>query len=131
MNLTAPTCALCGKTVGGAEPAHAVRDKVVCEECRSLVAATGPRPVLTYAGGAGRRRRRVWPAVAAGVFVAAVLALVAFTAQRAAVERARAEQMRALAAEQRARAEVVSALAKAKADADAARARRAETRPAE
>jgi hypothetical protein len=127
MELTAPTCALCGKTVGGDEPAHAVRDKVICEECRRLVLATGPRPVLAYAGGGGRRRRWVWPAVAAGVFVAGVLVSLVFTAQHAA-ERARAEQMRALLAEQRARAAVMSALAKAE---DAARARPAETRPAE
>src|SRR5687767_14419622 len=57
MDLTARTCALCGKAVGGAEPAHAVRDKVVCEECRRLVVATEPLPVLPYAGGAGRGRR--------------------------------------------------------------------------
>src|SRR5688500_18949760 len=128
MDLTAPTCALCGKTVGGAEPAHAVGDKVVCEECRRLVLAAGPRPVLAYAGGDGRRRRWVWAVLAAGVFVAAVLVSVVFIAQRAAVERARAEQMRALLAEQQAKAAVMSA--QARAAEDAARARAAEARPA-
>ena len=129
MDLTARTCALCGKTVGGAEPAHAVRDKVICEECRGLVLATGPLPVLAYAGGAGRRRHWVWAAVAACLFVLALLASLVFTARRAAVERARAEQIRAMVAEQLSIAEAVAA--KARADADAERARPAETRPGE
>ena len=119
MDTPAGTCALCGKAVEGDEPAHAVHDKVICEACRGLVLVSGPRPVLPYADRGGRRRRWMWPAVATAVAAAVIMSLV-FTAQRAAVERARAEQLRALAAEQRARA-----------DAEAARARRAETRPAE
>ena len=118
----ASACALCGKAVGGDEPAHAVRDKVICEECRRLVSASGPRQVLPYAGHGARRRRWLWPAIAAAVVVAALLSSLFLTARHAAVERARAAEMRALAAQQRALAEVVAAAAD--------QARRAATQPA-
>jgi hypothetical protein len=108
--------------VGGAEPAHAVHGKLVCEACRRLVSALEPRRVLPYADVTGRRRRWVWPAVAAGALLALLLAVMLLvTAQRAAVQRARAEEMRALAAEAQARA----------AAAAAALARPPQTRPAD
>ena len=123
MELPATTCALCGKDVGGAEPAYAVRDKLVCEACRRAVAALEPRRVLPYADDAGRRRRWVWPAVAAGALLALLLVVMLLvTVQRAAVQRARAEEMRALAAE---------AQARAAADLAAALARPPQTRPAD
>jgi len=107
-------CALCGKDVGGAEPAHVVHDKVVCEACRRVVSALQPRRVLPYADQSVRRRRWVWPTVAAGALLALLFIVMLFvTAQRAA-QRARAEEMRALAAEAQARAaaEVAAALAR-------------------
>ena len=121
MEPLATSCALCGKGVGGAEPAHAVHDKFVCEACRRAVAALEPRRVLPYADDAGRRRRWVWPMVAGGFVALLLVALLLVTAQRAAVQRARAEEMRALAAEAQARSAVEAALV----------ARRAQTRPAE
>ena len=116
-----PTCALCGKAIGGAETAHAVGDRTVCEACRRRVSALEPRAVLPYADRPVRRGRRwVWPALAAAAVVVALLVTLLWTVQRAAMERARAEEMRALAAQQRARAA-----------AEAVRARMAETQPAE
>ena len=116
----APSCALCGKSLGGGETAHAVRDKFICGECRRLALATEPRPVLPYADRPISRRRWLWPAVAAAALAAAIAASLLLTAQRTAVARARAEQLRALAAEKQARAA-----------AEAARGRAAETRPVE
>ena len=97
------TCALCGRTVGGAEPAHAVRDKSVCEACRRLVSALEPRTVLPYAHPGERRRRWVWPTVAAVGVVLALAAGALVTARSVAIERARAQEMRALMAEAQAR----------------------------
>ena len=105
MDTPAPTCAVCGTTIVGNEAAHAVHDKFICGECLRLALETGPRPVLAYAGRDARRRRWGWPAVAgAALIVVAAAVSLLVTAQRAAVARARVEQMRALAAEQRARA---------------------------
>lgn len=115
-----PSCALCGKSVGVGETAHAVRGKFICGDCRRVVLATEPRPVLPYADRPLPRRRWLWPAVAAAALAAAIAASLLLTAQRTAVGRAQAEQLRALAAEKQ-----------AKAAAEAARARAAETRPVE
>ena len=114
------TCALCGEAVGDVEPAHAVRGKVVCQSCRRLVLASEPRRVLPYAGPAGRRRRWLWTVVAAAVVVIILsTSLLLINERRVAIERARVEEMRALAAE-----------ARAKAAADAL-SRPVQTRPAE
>ena len=119
-------CALCGKAVGGAEPAHAVRDKFICEACRGLVIGSEPRPVLPYADHRGRRRRRwLWPAVAGAAVVAIFAASLGFTAWRAAAARARDEQLRAAAVR------ALAAERSARAEAEAARERLAQTRPAE
>jgi hypothetical protein len=127
VNTTAPTCALCGRAVGDGEAARAVRDKFVCGDCRRLVLATEPAPVLPYADRAIRRRRWLWPAVAAAALALAVAASLLFTAQRVAIARARDAQMRALAAEAQARA---VAEAQARLAAQAVRATPA-TQPAE
>ena len=120
METPAITCALCGEAVGDAEPAHAVRGKVVCQACRRLVLASEPRQVLPYAGPAGRRRRWLWTAVAAAVVVTILCtSLLLINERRAAIQRVRFEEMRAIQAE-----------ARAKAAADA-QSRQAQTRPAE
>jgi hypothetical protein len=94
---------------------------MICEACRRLVVGLEPRAVLPYAeAGILRRRRWVWPALAAAAVVVGLVVSLLWAAQRAAVERARAEQMRAIAAEQRALAAAA-----------AVRARLAATQPAE
>ena len=136
MNTSAPTCALCGRAVGDGEAARAVRDKFVCGECRRLVLATEPAPVLPYADRAVRRRRWLWPAVAAAALALAIAASLLITAQRVAMTRAREAQMRALLAEAQARA-VAESQARAVAEmrarlaAEAVRAAPAQTQPAE
>ena len=126
MNTSAPTCALCGQAVGGGDAARAVRDKFVCGECRRLVLATEPAPVLSYADRTVRERRWLWPAVAAVALALAIAASLLLASRRVAMARARDAQMRALAAE-RAAAE---AHARAAAAAEAVRATLAQTQPA-
>ena len=107
MNSPAPSCALCDRTIDGATTAHAVHGKLVCEACRRLVLACEPRQVLPYADREVRRRRRwLLPAAVAAVVVVLAFALL-LAARTAAVQRARAEEMRALAAERQARAAAV------------------------
>ena len=85
VNTSAPTCALCGQAVGGGEPARAVRDKFVCGECRRLVLATEPAPVLSYADRTVRKRRWLWPAVAAAALALAIAASLLLASQRVAM----------------------------------------------
>jgi hypothetical protein len=128
MNSPRESCALCGHSICGSEPAHAVQDKVICDACRRAVAGLGPRPVLPYAGPGARRRRWAWPAIAVAAGVVVLGALLLLGARRVAVERARAEAMRALAARQQATTAAVQARLASEVEIAA---RPAETRPAE
>lgn len=121
MNSGDARCALCESTIDRAAAAHAVGGRFICEACRRLVLASEPRLVLPYADhGPPRRRRWLLPLVVA-MAVMAVLFSLLFVARNAAVRQARAAQMRALVAEQNARA----------AAAAAAQARVAATQPVE
>jgi len=114
------TCALCGNAVNDPGRAAAVRDKLVCGECRRVVSASEPVRVLPYAGRETRWRQWLWPTAVTALLLLATLLM---TAQRhAAVARARAQEMRALAAE--ARAQAVAAAAAA-----TVQSRQAEARP--
>ena len=109
MNSPAPSCALCDRTIDDAATAHAVRGRFICEACTRLVLASEPRQVLPYADqGLTRRRRRLLPAFAAIAVVALLFSLL-LIARNTAERQARAEQMRALIAEQNARAAGVRA----------------------
>jgi hypothetical protein len=111
VNTVDPTCALCKQPVGPGAASHAVRGKVICEACRRLVVAAEPRQVLPYADAGTRRRRWLLPAAGAlGAVLLLVLALT-FVARQAAVQRARAEEMRALLAERQARLAAQQAVA--------------------
>ena len=119
MSSAAAICALCDRAIDGGGPAHAVGGKFICEACRQIVLAGGPRHVLPYAGGGPARHRRwLLPSLAA-IVVAALLLSLLFMARIAAVQRARAAELRALIAQQNARA------------AAAAQARPAATQPRE
>ena len=127
VNPSATTCALCGQVVGGGEAARAVRDKFVCGECRRLVLATEPAPVLSYAGRTVRKRRWLWPAAAGAALALAIAAALLLASQRVAVARAREAQMRALAAQ---RAAAVAQARAATANEAAVRATLPQTQPA-
>jgi hypothetical protein len=101
VNRTDLTCALCEQPIDPAAPAHAVRDKVVCEACRQMVAAVGPRQVLPYAH-PGTRRRLVLPVLGALCAVLLLAAVVRFFVVQAQARRARDAEMRALLAQQQA-----------------------------